>query len=162
MQRRSRRAESSHLRQRKQIGERRERQDGNLQKTRRASSASPISAATASPSAPNRIRAVIVSVRRLISRAISMVSPSCHRRALDAERRHDAGIFVQTHAMKDRLNEPPLARVQRAVARQQPVAEKPPRAAQRSPFDEPMMVARPAPARCRRDDSAETRGMGRA
>ena len=35
MQRRSRGAESSHVRQRKQIGERRERQDGNLQKTRR-------------------------------------------------------------------------------------------------------------------------------
>ena len=42
--------------------------------------------------------------------------------------------------MKDWLNKPALARVQRAVARQQPVAEEPPRAAQRSPFDEPMMV----------------------
>ena len=42
--------------------------------------------------------------------------------------------------MKGRLNEAPLAGVQRAVARQQPVAEEPPRAAQRSPFDEPMLV----------------------
>ena len=49
-------------------------------------------------------------------------------------------IVVEPHAMKGRLNEAPLAGVQRAVARQQPVAEEPPRAAQRSPFDEPMMV----------------------
>ena len=84
---------------------------------------------------------MIASVRRLISRGdIDGVSIAPRVALLDAERRHDAGIFVQPHAMKGGLNEPPLAGVQRAVARQQPVAEQPPRAAQRSPFDEPMMV----------------------
>ena len=49
-------------------------------------------------------------------------------------------VFVQPRAMKGRLNKAPLAGMQRAVARQQPVAEEAPRAAQRSPFHEPLMA----------------------
>ena len=42
--------------------------------------------------------------------------------------------------MKNRLNEPPLARVQSAVARQQPVAEQAPCAGERSSFDEALLM----------------------
>ena len=136
------RAKSPHTRQWKQIGERRERQDGHLQKTRRCieriadlcRSGVPIPRQTT-------IRPVILSVSRLISAAISMVSPSRQvSRQLGGELRHDAGVVVQPQAVKDGLNEAPLAGVLCAVARQQPVAEQPARAAQRSPFFEAMLV----------------------
>ena len=42
--------------------------------------------------------------------------------------------------MKDRLNKAPLTAMQRAIARQQAVAEEPPGTTQRSPFYEPVLV----------------------
>ena len=45
-----------------------------------------------------------------------------------------SAVVVQARTVKGGLYEPPLTRVQCAIARQQPVAEQPPRAAQRSPF----------------------------
>ena len=42
--------------------------------------------------------------------------------------------------MKNRLQEAALTRVKRAIARQQPVAEQPPRSTERAPLDEPVLM----------------------
>ena len=141
IERRSCGAESSHLRQRKTIGERRERQDGNLEQTRRrlertadlGSHGVAVGAEQDSPRDAQREAAHL-------GGDIDGVPFAPRVAPLGREPRHDARIVVEPHAMKGRLNKAPLAGMQRAVARQQPVAEEAPRAAQRSPFDEPMMV----------------------
>ena len=110
IERRSRRAESPHVRQRKQIGERRERQDGNFEKTRRRLQriadfgGDGVPFGTEQDARRDRQREAAH-----FARDIDGVSVAPPVALLDAERRHDAGIFVQPHAMKDRLNKPALA-----------------------------------------------------
>ena len=69
---------------------------------------------------------------------VSAVAPLSRRSAASVD--HDAGIFVQPRAMKGRLNEPALAACSAPSLVSRPIAEEPTRTAQRSPFDEPMLV----------------------
>jgi hypothetical protein len=68
-------------------------------------------AASSSTLAPNKVLPTMLSVRRIISRSMSRISPSRHSLAIFAVFDHRLRIFVDSRAMKSRLNHSPLAQM---------------------------------------------------
>ena len=130
-----------YVRQRKQVDERSERQDGNLEQARRClERLAGLIDERPDPGPEERPARNSERQPAHLGGDVDRVCVFVSFALVARERNHRVCVGRETLPVKRRLNDAPLTAVEGAIARQQSVAEQSPRSSKRTPFDEAVLM----------------------